>query len=589
MTLIFALAAFFSCFAITLFFQITVRNPLTVVFFMLIYAGLVKLDKRGGFALMKKSAMIFGVGISFVIAFVTDMLLRQELTAGFDSGLFRLLTLIIMFIGVACLFYIGFSFIYFHFYIKGKEYKSDTDYCEKERCSANSGIRGVKLFIISVAVCLVCYLPYFLYEFPGIMTADSLVQYEQIVGARPWSNHHPVVHTLLIKLFYSIGLWMTHDANTAISFYTVFQMLFVSLCCSRAVLVVDELAGYRYKFAKWLALAFFAVMPFNAVFAVTLWKDVPFSCITLLLLCHLIGMTKKEGSIPVIDWFIFAILSMAFCLFRSNAWFAFLVWSVIALICFRKDFLKALLSVVCVVMVVVMIKGPVFKFFAVESPDFTESLSVPLQQVAAVLVNDRVVPAEDMELIEDVIDTTYIHELYAPNFADNIKELVRAGHPEVLENNKAVYLRLWLRLLKRYPADFVKAWFDLVGGYIYPDVPYKVGDVDGIMGNELGLYWRPLIGGKIVVKTKEILIKLSDFVPLYGMLWSIGAYSWLLLICFVAGIFRKHNVLGMVLLIFLTGTLLIASPVVDFRYAYGVILSCPVWVSGIYTKDKNTT
>ena len=212
--------------------------------------------------------------------------------------------------------------------------------------------------------------------------------------------------------------------------------------------------------------------------------------------------------------------------------------------------------------------------------------SLPVQQIARVLVQDEKIGDKDLELIDAVIDRTYIHELYAPDFADNIKELVRAGNPQVIENNKGKYLGLWFRLLLRYPGDYVKAWFDLVGGYIYPDIPYKVGDVDGIMGNDLGLYWKPLIGGNAVVKTKEILIKMSDFVPLYGMLWCIGAYSWLLIIGFVMGLYRKREILGIVLLMLLIGTLLIASPVVDFRYAYGMIFSSPLWISSIFSDDK---
>jgi hypothetical protein len=113
--------------------------------------------------------------------------------------------------------------------------------------------------------------------------------------------------------------------------------------------------------------------------------------------------------------------------------------------------------------------------------------------------------------------------------------------------------------------------------------------MDGIMGNDLGLYWKPVIGGKAVVKAKEILIKMSDFVPLYGMLWCIGAYSWMLMICFVLGIVRKKEILGIGLLLLLTGTLLIASPVVDFRYAYAVIFSSPLWLSGTFKDVKNAT
>ena len=78
---------------------------------------------------------------------------------------------------------------------------------------------------------------------------------------------------------------------------------------------------------------------------------------------------------------------------------------------------------------------------------------------------------------------------------------------------------------------------------------------------------------------KEILLKLSDFMPLYGMLFSIGAYTWLLVITFVMALRKKNCVLVHVLMGLLILTLLVASPVVDFRYGYAVVLMSPLFVA----------
>ncbi|MDC7295449.1 DUF6020 family protein [Butyrivibrio sp. DSM 10294] len=590
--IIYGLAAFLSCWAIQLLSGITVRNPLTVVFFVLILSEWKRLSERDADIFSaKKSAIAVGAGVSFLAAGAALYVKGVRLISNFDSGLFKLLTLAIVFCGVFC---IGLLLVMEIRYRWSKYFigaagagKSKGYFLDKSKDIPISGsIHGAKLFILSAFLCLICYFPYFLYEFPGIMTADSLVQYEQIVGVRPWFNHHPVVHTFLIKIFYSIGMAITGDAVSAISFYTLFQMIFLALCCARGVCLVDRLAGQCARWCKWLALAFFALMPFNCVFAVTLWKDIPFAGIALLLICRFISMTQKK-ELTWKDYVSFSVLGILFCLLRSNAWYAFIVWGILVVVRFRKNLMGILVSVLAVFAVVIIVKGPVFGRLGIDSPDFTENLSVPLQQVAAVLVNDRDVADGDMKLIRDVIDTTYIHELYAPDFADNIKELVRAGHPEVIENNKSTYFALWVRLGLKYPGDYIKAWFDLTGGYIYPDVAYKVGDIDGIMGNDLGLYWKPLIGGIAVVKIKEILIKLSGFMPLYGMLWCIGAYTWALIICTVVGIGKRAEVLPIVLLLLLTGTLLLASPVVDFRYGYSLVLSAPVWLALCFGRREN--
>ena len=53
-------------------------------------------------------------------------------------------------------------------------------------------------------LCILCWLPYFLYQYPGIMTPDSINQLEQVLHVIPYSNHHPFLHTLLILLQYRL-------------------------------------------------------------------------------------------------------------------------------------------------------------------------------------------------------------------------------------------------------------------------------------------------------------------------------------------------------------------------------------------------
>ncbi|MCR4787433.1 MAG: hypothetical protein K5888_02500, partial [Lachnospiraceae bacterium] len=82
------------------------------------------------------------------------------------------------------------------------------------------------------ALCLIFFLPYFLYQFPGIMTPDSIVQYEQVLHIKPYSNHHPWVHTLMLEFFYDIGYAFTRNPNISASFYTVAQMVFMAWSAS---------------------------------------------------------------------------------------------------------------------------------------------------------------------------------------------------------------------------------------------------------------------------------------------------------------------------------------------------------------------
>ena len=119
------------------------------------------------------------------------------------------------------------------------------------------------------------WLPYFLYEYPAIMTPDSINQLEQVLHMVPYSNHHPWAHTMVIKAFYSIGYSLTGSPNASLAFFTVFQMLFMAGCVAWLIAALQKL--HINKILCCLIIAFYALLPYHGVFVVTIWKDVLFS------------------------------------------------------------------------------------------------------------------------------------------------------------------------------------------------------------------------------------------------------------------------------------------------------------------------
>ena len=586
------LTAFFGCWAIQSSSGITVRNPLTVVLFLCIYAGAlyVRKCKYNGKNKMLYTALPVAAGLMAGAGLAR--LIYPSASAEFTNSLFRIMTFGILFLGYFLLADLLVRAVFL--LIKKNDFV-------KEESPNGGGISDnkwvkelpdkkgqISLLLLTAGICFICYLPYFLYEFPGIMTADSIVQYQQIVGVLPYSNHHPVIHTLTIRLFYELGMLVTGDPVSAISFYTFAQMMFMCICGGVLVKEILLIMGRLDIRIVAVVTAFLALVPFNAVFAVTVWKDVPFAGISVLFVCHIINMSRRGAmSVTGADFVIFGLLGVLFSLFRSNAWYAFIVFMPAFIYCFRARLKESVLTALLSIAIVVLVKGALFGAMGVTGPDFVESLSLPLQQVARVIVDDGKISESDLELIDEVIDRTYIRELYVGGYADNIKELVRAGNPRYLEENKGEYLGLWIRLGLKNPGEYIRAWYDLEGGYVYPDVAYKVADADGIMGNDLGLYPRPIIGGKFI-KVKEILIKLSEFMPLYGMLFTIGAYCWGLVAALIAAVRRRRNVLPHILMMLLVLTLLIAAPVVDFRYGYAYVLTFPLLAAISFDTDKRS-
>ena len=424
-------------------------------------------------------------------------------------------------------------------------------------------------------ICLLGWLPYFLYQYPGIMTPDSVNQFEQLLGIIPYSNHHPWMHTLLFKLFYTIGYSLTGSMLVGVSCYTFFQMCLLSFSASY---FIGTLRYYYIRPGICLALTlFYALVPYHGVFSVTIWKDIPFAAALLLFITAMVRFFQK---IRPWDLVVFLLSGMMVCLFRSNGWYGFLLCVPFLLITFRKQ-AKSLYPILALILVTAaIIKYPVMNAFQVTQPDTIESLSIPTQQIAAVICNDRYLTEEQLFLIEQVIDLTYIKELYNPTFADNMKELVRAGNQEYLTTHKAEFFKLWLQLGLKYPGDYLTAYIGQTNGYWYPDSYYLVAEAEGISASALGVSHTPLLSGPLVVKAKEIAIKLGSMLPLYGTLWSMGVAFWILIFCIGNTLIRKEYQKLILYLpaLSLIGTVLIATPVAtEFRYVYFLIFSLPFY------------
>ena len=522
---------------------------------------------------------------------MTIMASHQNLTQAYTNRLFQVVTLIIMTIG----FYLIAE--YTVRYLTGILFTDHLQQIVFQKDNRTSGWLPLWGYAL---ICLICWLPYFLYEFPGIMSPDSMNQFYQVIGMDPLSNHHPVVHTLLIGICYHIGKLLTADENLAISFYTVFQMCFMAVCDAFLIRTLEDCCHIRHRISL-LILLFYAVLPYQGVFAVTIWKDVPFAGIMMLFGCILLrllyphkiaGTAGKEtysaGNMRL--WIGFFITGCALSLFRSNGWYSYLLMIPFLLYFFRKELRRFLPCCLLTILSVTLIKGPVMQTAGIAQPDFIESCSIPLQQITRVVVDSRPLTADQDRLIQAVIDTTYIKQLYAPDFADNMKELVRAGRQDYLTAHKMQYLGLWVQLGIKYPGIYLQSWADMTKGIWYPDVYQDPGDIDGIIANQANLLSTPLIAGPVIIRGKEILLKLGNYIPLYGMLWSIGGYFWALVLIWMQIIGQGHNRRRILILLpqcCLLITLLIAVPVADFRYAYPVIMTMPLWgIMAVYRRES---
>lgn len=454
---------------------------------------------------------------------------------------------------------------------------------------------------LTTALCILCWMPYFLYEYPSVMTPDSIDQYAQTIGAYELNNHHSVVHTAMIGLSRSIGLSLTGDVHTGLALYTAAQMLFMALVAGYVVRTLQKAGAIAPVLA--LTIGFYALMPYNGAHAVTMWKDIPFAgCMTLFaaaLMRFLLrgNASASADSIPRLSLSEYLTLVLPYivsgvllCLLRPNGWYAFIVSIPFILIVYRRC-PKVMLPVhLIMIALVLFVRYPVMTVYEIRQADFVESLSVPIQQIARVIAKGGTLSDEEAQFLGKIMDLSRVPDLYEPDVSDNIKNLIRENGNAYLSSHKGDLFRTWASIGLRHPGTYLEAYTAQTCGYWYPDVDCEVGLADGIYPNAFGLVWQPVISGRAVIKIKEILFKLPDLVPLYGALWSMGFMLWLVLLIAALSLRSGNTANALICLPFLVLmlTLCIAAPVAaEFRYAYPVFYALPLLIMSPFVRGKD--
>lgn len=546
-----------------------------------------KLISRRSAGKRRTAALILGIFYTF--CYIAAQ--HAELTGTLENGLFRLIYLGLTAAGLFILFFRGCGFLLLLLEKRSERIRRIIEANTKKAGAdqAEGAKSTVQLFLLIFLLLLACWLPWFLYNFPGVMTPDSLSQFSQAEGLVGYSNHHPFVHTLLIQLFTSLGNAVFHDVYAGIACYTVFQMTVMALIVTYGLHVLFRCgAGKKLCFCF---LLFYSLVPYNGIFAVTMWKDILFSGLFLLFvlsvykLLPLCGEGHRPGERPGL-LVLMGVSGILVCLMRSNGLYAFVFSMPFLIYALRKHWKIIFPLQVLVLAVVFLVKGPVMEAFDVAQPAFSESLSIPAQQIARVVYEGRELSSEQKELLGKTVEYSAIADYYQPELSDPVKALIQYGHPEYLEEHKGDYLRLWIQLGLKYPMDYWNAFVDQTKGYWFPDAPGLLTN-EGISPNELGLSWQPVLRGQAVTKIVEIICKLFTIFPLYGLLYSIGAFTWaavfLFANCLLNG--KKENWILFLPFFAILLTLCAATPVAsDVRYAYPLILSMPLLIhAGIET------
>lgn len=443
-------------------------------------------------------------------------------------------------------------------------------------------------FIVPFIFIALCYFPYFLQCFPGSTSNDSSMSLRQIIGTSPFSNHHPVMFTLFVGLFIKIGSIFTSDITLGIALYSVTQMLIVSAITAYLIYWLSK--KNVSKVILIVVTLYFALNPICAYYSITMWKDIIFNYLLLLLSLFVFDIVISKGEYfkSVKSNISFLVLGVLICLFRNNGIFIIAFLGIALCIYFRHELYKYLIIFLSIILIFVLVAGPVYNLCGIEKSETTESLSIPLQQIAATYNEGGNISQSEDGFLNQIIPRESWKSKDDRMLSDSIK-----FDPDIsysfLEKHLPQFFLTWLTLGLKNPGIYLKAWIGQTFGFYTPKSTSWVYFRAAIDIEEFGINRQNFIYNIFGAEANSILYDTASYIT--GQI-SISTYVWFGFFFITIMIIKKQKKLLIPALpafgtLF---TLLIATPVAcEFRYAYIFVLMLPLFIIGYFLNLKKST
>lgn len=459
-----------------------------------------------------------------------------------------------------------------------------------------------RLFLFVWIFTFVSWIPAYLILYPGVLSYDMISQVSSALGEIT-NNHHPILHTWLIRFFMKTGDSLFSGYESGIGLLSLLQMVTLSYALTRLVFLLKK------KKVPILIVIFTALLSalwfMNACLSVTMIKDTLHAAFLVLFACHFteIVTNPSEYSRQKRNLFILPVISFLMCAFRNNGihiyifCFAALFLLRITQIKKAKAYIALIAAILLPVISYKIYTGPVFEALGIAPGQVREALSVPIQQLQRVAVGraDELTD-EQTERMGYYIDNLEWMEpfpgrMYDPFFADPAKSCFYSDH---YNDDPAAFWKFYLQTGVQFSKEYVAAFLSNTLGYWYPGY-YEYSYVM-YENYPPEMFAEPLerksIWNSQILKGYYESVCSSDFwrkTPVLRLFFVPGFTLWFLLYGLALS-WRKQGFFREVLPLFLPLIaqygIMILSPMSSFRYSWPFYLLLPLALIGICPKNR---
>lgn len=319
--------------------------------------------------------------------------------------------------------------------------------------------KDIRVYCTYMLLLILAWVPVLLAYYPGIFGYDVEPQIWQSMQ-KTYTTHHPLLHTVILYWFYELG-GMLGDRAAGLVFYTIGQMLLLAAALSYLLLFLRRM-GTSKKWRGFL-LIFMAAVPFFPMLAISMTKDIAFSAF-FIVFCTVMAYWCVDASLIKEKKYaiLFVLAALGMCFFRNNGIYVLMIGAVCLVLRFRQKFTKRLLAYHGIAILIFLILNPLLiNGLNAEKGSINEMLSVPYQQIANVYYYEK--DSLDEETTEKIRALIPKVDEYRPDISDPIKNSGTAAW------NKKEFLKVYLKLLVRYPERYVEGFLRITQGYWYID------------------------------------------------------------------------------------------------------------------------
>lgn len=444
-----------------------------------------------------------------------------------------------------------------------------------------------KPFLSSILIIITFWLIYIIAFYPVILSPDPSFQIKQFFNVDTKyaegvvkldenvniTNHHPVVHTLLLGGCISLGRLIGSD-NFGLFIYSMIQIGILASTLSYTIKYLKKV-NISLK-VRVILLMIYSIVPMFPLYAMSAVKDTIYTSFMILYVIFLydfitFNKNKKISNVKAIS---IVLLLLLISLFRNNGVYVVALSFPFIIGYSKKNRIKTLAVFAIFLSLTTCYSKVILPYFKITNGSIREMLSIPFQQTARyVKYNGDEVSEEDKRAIDKILTYDTIIERYKPELSDPVKNKYNkyATNEDLKE-----YFKAWYRGLKKHPETYIEATINNTYGYFYPNAikwyTYHKFDARITKDNLVDYSYNDLQGIRDIIVSYQGIF---PYIPFIGLISNIGFNTWILLIMGVYLItFKKKEYLIVLMPLYASVLICIASPAnTYFRYAMPYIFS----------------